>query len=108
MNQKKTTTTKEYVVYKISCKTKQSEYVYIGSSKEFKARKKSHMDNWNNKKSKEYNKILYKEIRACGGWENWNIEIIKQCCDEEHMMHSEEMLIKQSFISVNERHANNQ
>jgi hypothetical protein len=45
--------------------------IYVGSTTNFRSRKNNHKNNCNNDKKKEYNFLVYKFIRANGGWDNW-------------------------------------
>ena len=66
-----------YYIYKIFCKDLPND-LYVGSTKNFRDRIRTHKSKCYNENDKEYNKNLYQVIRANGGWENWNIEIIKE------------------------------
>tara|TARA_R110000823_G_scaffold114917_4_gene237427 strand:- start:95 stop:616 length:522 start_codon:yes stop_codon:yes gene_type:complete len=61
------------VVYKLFCKDSNIEKIYIGSSKNFKHRLKSHKSKC---KSSNYN--VYKYIREHGGWSNWTYLFIEE------------------------------
>ncbi len=65
-------------IYKISCKDENITECYIGSTINFKDRKKNHKGRCNNKNDKRYNSKLYKSIRDNGGWGNWIMEIIEE------------------------------
>jgi group I intron endonuclease len=69
------------VVYKIFCNDKNILDFYIGSTNNFKMRKKYHITN-----SKKKNCKLYQTIRENGGWKNWTMELIEEypctCRDE--------------------------
>ena len=65
----------EGVVYKLFCKD--LDGFYIGSSMNFHNRQQKHKYSWNDEKSKEYNKKLYKYIRDNGGFDEWNFEILE-------------------------------
>ncbi|NBV41736.1 hypothetical protein EBR96_03080, partial [bacterium] len=54
------------------------DFIYIGSTTNFSARKSSHKKNTNNKVSKKYNYPLYQYIRGCGGFKEFNIEIVEK------------------------------
>ena len=65
-------------MYKIYCKDSSITEFYVGSSINFENRKKQHISNCNNIKSKEYNSKLYRFIRENGNWNNWDFEILLQ------------------------------
>lgn len=66
---------KHFVIYKIY-QIDSPDMFYIGSTKNFSSRKSQHKKSCNNKRSKKYKYPLYKYIRALGGWEKMNMEII--------------------------------
>jgi hypothetical protein len=66
-----------YYIYKICCDDL-PDFVYVGSTKAFRQRKKSQKD-CNNENSKKYNRKLYTTIRENGGWDNWRMVIIEEC-----------------------------
>ena len=65
-------------VYKIVCRDKEITEFYIGSSMDFKDRKRRHKYNSNNLNRKEYCLPLYMFINVNGGFENWEIVVIKE------------------------------
>lgn len=67
------------VIYRIVCKDPTIKDCYVGSTTDFKSRKKSHKSNCNNdKQKKHYNLNIYQFIRKNGGWNNFDmIEIEK-------------------------------
>jgi hypothetical protein len=66
------------VVYKIYCKDKNINDIYIGSTANFKHRCRDHKNNCKNINSEKYNFKLYKFIRENGGFDNFIFEIIKK------------------------------
>lgn len=64
-----------YYIYKICCDDL-PDFVYIGSTKAFRQRKRDHKKNCNNMKD---TRKLYNTIRENGGWENWRMVIIEEC-----------------------------
>jgi hypothetical protein len=64
------------VVYKIYCNDSSITEFYVGSSCNFKERKRKHTSNCNNIKRTEYNYKVYRYIRENGGWDNWDFEIL--------------------------------
>ena len=67
-----------YYIYKISCDDL-PEFVYVGSTKAFRQRKRQHKSNCNNDNSEKHNIKLYQTIRENGGWENWRMVLIEEC-----------------------------
>ena len=73
------------IFYKISCKDETVNDLYIGHTTNFVQRKYAHKTSCNNPKSGNYPVKLYKTIRECGGWDNWNMEIIAfHNCNDSH------------------------
>ena len=64
------------VIYKISCKDLNVKEIYIGSTKNFKQRKRRHKYNCCNENGKNYNMKLYNHIRSNGGWNNFEMKLI--------------------------------
>jgi len=65
-------------VYKIVCKDKEINEFYIGSSIDFDDRKRNHKNNSNNLNRRNYCLPLYMFINVNGGFENWEIVVIKE------------------------------
>jgi hypothetical protein len=68
----------KYIIYKISCKDENVTYCYIGSTKNFRVRKSNHKAYCNSDCSKKHNLKVYQEIRANGGWDNWEMKPIEE------------------------------
>lgn len=78
------------IIYKIVCDDL-PEFIYIGSTANFRERKSTHK-----KKCKDHNSKLYQTIRENGGFENWKmieVERFTECIDgndarkrEQHFM----------------------
>ena len=64
------------IIYKITCKDLAINETYVGHTTNFVQRKHSHKQSCTNEKSMNYNCKLYKTIRANGGWDNWEMNII--------------------------------
>ena len=64
------------IIYKITCKDTAINETYVGHTTNFVQRKHSHKQSCTNEKSMNYNCKLYKTIRANGGWDNWDMNII--------------------------------
>ena len=70
------------IIYKIVCRNESVDYLYVGSSTNFKKRKNNHKNSCNNINSKAYNQKTYKLMREHGGWDNFiAIEIEKYPCN---------------------------
>ena len=67
-----------YKIWKEDC-----EDFYIGSTVDFHNRKYGHKGNCNNPKELGYNCKIYQHIRANGGWDSWNMDIIEECEDRD-------------------------
>jgi predicted GIY-YIG superfamily endonuclease len=65
----------KYVIYKIYCDD--SDFIYVGSTKNFTRRKQEHKMNCN--KSDKSNMKVYKTINEYGGWNNWKMICIEEC-----------------------------
>ena len=78
-------------IYKLCCLDVNIKDIYVGSSTNFKERKKQHKNCCNNEKRKEYNIYVYKFIRDNGGWDNWTmIELHKYPCNDKRELECEE------------------
>ena len=65
-------------VYKIVCKDKEITEFYLGSSMNFDNRKIVHECDSNNLNSRNYCFPLYMFINVNGGFDNWEIVVIKE------------------------------
>ena len=91
-------------IYKIYCLDSDIKDFYIGSSKKFKKRKMSHKFNCNNENRKSYNIKLYKFIRANGGYNNFDYEILLETI-EDNIKILEQEYIKELKPALNCRSA---
>jgi len=84
------------VIYKIYCNNKPD--IYIGHTKNFENRKKTHERNSEYKKTK-----LYQFIRENGWWCNWNMVIIEKCNynTREEVLTRERELIEKLKATLN-------
>ena len=73
----------EITIYKIYCKDESIKDIYIGSTCDFKQRKKQHKYCCNNINGNKYKCYKYVFIRENGGFDNWIIESITTCSTEE-------------------------
>lgn len=70
---------RDYIIYKIECKTTLEDgYVYVGSTCNLATRKYNHKSRCCNETSRGYNLKLYETIRANGGWENWEMKPVEE------------------------------
>jgi len=69
-------------IYKIYCKDENIKEFYIGSSKKFKKRKYKHKSDCNNENGRCYNLKVYKFIRANGGYNNFDYEILLETIED--------------------------
>ena len=68
----------ESCVYKLCCKNPLITEIYVGSTTSFRNRKNQHKTACTNEKGRQYNRAVYKHIRANGGWDNWDmVEVAK-------------------------------
>ena len=70
-------------VYMISCRDETIPEIYIGSTSNFIRRRKQHFYSCNNPNSKCYNFKLYRFIRSNGGIDNFVMEILERCYEDE-------------------------
>ena len=72
------------IIYIIKCKDDNITEEYVGSTTNFKQRKREHKSRYNNEKSKTFNELKYKFIRENGGWSNWlMLEVEKYPCNDK-------------------------
>jgi hypothetical protein len=82
------------LIYKLCCKDANITDIYIGSTTNFKQRKRAHKTHCNNEKCKSYNLKLYKCIRENGGWDNWNMIQIKTVnANDKRELETEERVV---------------
>ena len=65
-------------VYKIVCKDKNITEFYIGSTINFNQRKRRHESDSTNLNSPNYCFPLYMFINVNGGWNNWDMIVLKE------------------------------
>ena len=66
------------MIYKLCCKDTNIKEIYIGSTTNFKERKRKHRSSCNNENNKMLNFKVYKFIRENGGWTNWDMILIEK------------------------------
>jgi hypothetical protein len=87
----------EYTIYKIICKDENVKDCYVGSTKDFNRRKKTH-----EKDLKHRNHKLQTTINNNGGWDNWNmLEIEKIICNKKEALIKEQFWINEFQSSLN-------
>lgn len=78
------------IIYKIQHRWK-DELLYIGSTTNFAKRKGQHKSQCYNTNNKIYNAKLYQSIRDNGGWEEFNMVVIKEFpCENRRQAEAEE------------------
>lgn len=84
------------VIYKICCDD--IDDFYIGSTTDFKSRKRHHKSACTKEGDKKYNYKLYKTIRANGGWENWRmVEVERYPCNDKREAHMREEQLRMAL-----------
>ena len=81
-----------FYFYLISCNNQNIKDKYVGRTTNFDIRKQSH-----NRMSKSSNLKLYRKIRECGGWNNWNMKIIYEADCKNN---KEASYIEQKYIDM--------
>lgn len=94
-------------IYKITCKDPEIKGCYVGSTKNFAVRKYLHKQTFNNPKSKEYNFKKNVFFRENGGFENFNMEVIRERVfnDKKEMREEEQLFINQLGANLNDKRA---
>ena len=69
---------KQYTIYKICCKDPNIKDFYIGSTSSYVRRIQAHKTAVFNPSNTAHNYPVYKVIRECGGWDNWEHSIIEE------------------------------
>lgn len=62
--------------YLISCKDSAITACYVGSTNNYSNRCREHYSRSQNNKDPAFTKKLYQFIRANGGWDNWEINLL--------------------------------
>ena len=89
----------DYIFYKFACLDSSVDLRYVGSTADWKQRKRSHKHDCNNENGKKYNTKVYTLIRANGGWDNFKmIEIGKQ---EQITLREAEYIEEQYRVELN-------
>ena len=90
-------------IYKLCCKNTTIEDIYIGSTTNFKERKRAHKTNCNNENNRNYNINVYKFIRNHGGFNNWDMILIEKvkCNDKMELCKIEREYIEKTENNLN-------
>ena len=92
------------IIYKICCKDINIKDVYVGSTTNFRSRKNQHKTCCNNPNNKRYNLYVYQFIRDNGGWDNWQIIMIKKytkCESKQQCLKKERKYIEKLNTTLN-------
>jgi len=90
------------VIYKIQ-HVDNPELLYVGSTTDFTRRKADHKRGCNNGNDKLYNMKIYKMIRDNGGWDAFNMTIIKEfpCQNKQEALAEEDRIIREMKSNMN-------
>jgi hypothetical protein len=94
------------LIYSIICKTDET-LLYIGSTTNFRQRKKNHKNVCNNENSVHHNLQVYVMMRANGGWDNFNMTPVKEysCENKIQLVIEEERIRKEMNANLNTHRA---
>ena len=89
--------------YRIVCKDLNIKECYVGHTTDFHSRKCRHKCNCYNTNAEHYNLYVYEFIRENGGWENWDMILIKtnKCNNELEARSKERDYIEMFKASLN-------
>jgi len=72
------------LIYRLCCDDVNIKEQYVGSTIDFKERKRTHKKSCNNPNDPNHNVKVYQFIRENGNWENWSMVLIeKYSCDDK-------------------------
>ena len=85
------------LIYKLCCRDTNIKDIYIGSTCNFVKRKYNHKGACNNENHNGYNHPIYKFIREKGGWDNWNMVLVKyfSCNSRLELLKEEQNVIEE-------------
>jgi hypothetical protein len=91
------------VIYKLYCKDPNIKDCYVGSTCDYKQRKRVHKSNCNNENTKKYNLKVYKFIRENSGFDNYDFEILEQfkCETKKERLERERYYISLNNTTLN-------
>ena len=73
------------IMYKFVCNDLTVDQCYVGHTTNWRSRKNIHKSSCTNIKNPTHNRKIYKIMRECGGWDNWQmIEIEKYPCNDSN------------------------
>jgi hypothetical protein len=90
------------IIYKIQHK-EIDELIYVGSTTDFTRRKAGHKRRCNNTNDKRHNLKVYQMIRDNGGWDMFNILVIKEypCNNKREAEAEEDKVIREARANMN-------
>ena len=90
------------LIYKIQHKEK-DELLYVGSTTHFGNRKRQHKSRCYNANGKPYNYKIYSTIRDNGGWDAFNMVIVKEfpCNNRQEARTEEDRIMREMRSSLN-------
>jgi hypothetical protein len=90
-------------IYRLFCKDPNITDCYIGSTCDYKQRKRQHKSDCTNENSKRYNFKVYQFIRQNEGWQNWAFEVLEQfeCNMKQERLERELHYIKLNNATLN-------
>ena len=88
-------------VYMISCRDEKVPEIYIGSTNDYIRRRKEHFYRCRNINCKSYNYKLYRFIRSNGGIDNFIMEILERCYEDEDKFEIEKKYIRSYAPELN-------
>ena len=94
-------------IYKLRCRDRRIPDIYGGSSTNKAQRKQCHKTRCNNPKNTKHNFYVYQFIRAHGGWDNWEMVVIKlyPCNSKMELEMEEQMMIDELGATLNSQRA---
>lgn len=95
----------KYYIYKLVCKDQSIEDIYIGATKDIKKRIREHRAESHLENRDAFHLKKYTMIRNCGGFENWDLEIIEEmnCNDRKYVLDREHNYIQNLKPKLNIR-----
>ena len=92
------------IIYKLQHETK-DELLYIGHTTNFAKRKVQHKSNCYNENISHYNLKLYSTIRENGGWDAFNMVVIKEfpCENKQEARTEEDRIMRETQSRLNMR-----
>jgi len=93
----------QYTFYEIVCKDENKDFIYIGSTKDFKNRKYQHKSSSININNPKNNLQVYQFIRENGGWNNFDMNPIEiyECETKTHARIREQYWIELKKSKLN-------